>query len=58
MHRTIASLSSGDRLEVRNGSNRWKLLDRKGTVVGQLARGFEAPDGVHGTFAMVLAVVT
>ena len=58
VHRAIASLSPGDRLEVRNGSNRWELLDRKGTVVGQLARGFEAPDGVRCTFATVLAVVT
>ena len=58
MHRAIASLSPGDRLEVRNSSNRWELLDCKGTVVGQLARGFEAPDGVRCTFATVLAVVT
>ena len=58
VHRAIASLSPCDRLEVRNGSNRWELLDCKGTVVGQLARGFEAPDGVRCTFATVLAVVT
>ena len=58
VHRAIASLSPGDRLEVRNGTDRWELLDRKGTVVGQLARGFEAPDGVRCAFAMVLAVVT
>lgn len=43
---------------MRNSSNRWELLDRKGMVVGQLARGFEVPDGVHCTFATVLAVVT
>ncbi len=58
VHRAIASLSPGDRLEVRNGSDRWELLDRKGTVVGLLARGFEAPNGVRCTFATVLAVVT
>ncbi len=58
VHRAIASLSPGDRLEVRRGSNRWELLDRKGTVVGQLARGFEVPDGARCTFATVLAVVT
>ncbi|MCY3783490.1 MAG: RecQ family ATP-dependent DNA helicase [Chloroflexi bacterium] len=58
VHRAIASLSPGDRLEVRIGSNRWELLDRDGTVVGRLARGFEAPDGVRCTFARVLAVVT
>ncbi len=58
VHRAIATLSPGDRLEVRNGANRWELLDRKGTVVGQLARDFEVPDGVRCTFATVLAVVT
>ena len=58
VHRAIASLAPGDRLEVRNGSNRWELLDGQGTVVGQLASGFEAPHGVHCTFATVLAVVT
>ena len=58
VHRAIASLSPGDRLEVRNGSNRQELLDRRGAVVGQLARGFKAPDGVRCTFATVLAVVT
>ena len=58
VHRAIASLSPGDRLEVRSGSNRWEVLDRKGMVVGQLARGFEAPEGVRCAFATVLAVVT
>ena len=58
VHRAIARLSPGDRLEVRSGANRWELLDRKGTVVGQLARDFEVPDGVRCTFATVLAVVT
>ncbi len=58
VHRAIASLSPGDRLEVRQGANRWELLDRKGRVVGQLARGFEFPDGVRCTFATVLAVAT
>jgi ATP-dependent DNA helicase RecQ len=58
VHRAIAALSPGDRLQVRNGSNRWELLDRRGLVVGQLARGFKAPDGMRCTFATVLAVVT
>jgi ATP-dependent DNA helicase RecQ len=32
-------------------------VDRNGTVVGQLAFGFEAPAGMRCTFATVLAVV-
>ena len=58
VHRAIASLAPGDRLEVRNGSNRWEILDGQGTVVGQLASGFAVPHSVHCTFATVLAVVT
>ena len=57
-HRAIAALSPGDPLQVRVGSNRWELLDRSGTVVGQLAGSFEAPDGMRCTFATVLAIVT
>ena len=56
--RAIASLSPGDHLQVRAGQNRWELLDRKGTVVGQLASGFEAPAGFRCKFATVLAIVT
>ena len=60
VHRAIAALSPGDRLEVRARSNRWELLDRSRTVVGQLAGSFgaEAPDGMRCTFATVLAIVT
>ena len=58
VHRAIASLSPSDHLQVRAGPNRWELLDRKGTVVGQLAAGFEVPDGFRCKFATVLAIVT
>ena len=58
VHPAIAALSPGDLLRVRVGSNRWELLDRNRTVVGQLAGSFEAPAGIHCTFATVLAVVT
>ena len=57
VHRAIAALSPGDRLQVRQGPNRWELLDRKGTVVGQLAGGFQVPSGTRCTSATVLAVV-
>ena len=57
-HRAIASLSPGDLLQVRAGQNRLELLDRKGTVVGQLASGFQAPAGMRCKFATVLAIVT
>ena len=57
VHRAIAALSPGDRLNVRVGSGRWELLDRSGTMVGQLAGGFQAPDGMRCTFATAMAVV-
>ena len=57
VHRAIASLSPGDRLQVRAGPNRWELLEINGQVVGQLARGFEVPQGMRCSSATVLAVV-
>ncbi len=57
VHRAIAALSPGDRLQVRVESNRWQLLDHNRTVVGQLAGGFEAPAGMRCTSATVLAIV-
>ena len=57
-HRAIASLSPGDRLQVRAGQYRLELLDGKGAVVGQLATGFQAPEGMRCKFATVLAIVT
>ena len=58
VHRALAALSPGDLLDVRVGSHRWELLDRDGTVVGQLAGSFKAPDGMRCTFATVLAIAT
>ena len=58
VHRAIAALSPGDPLQLRVGSRRWELLDRNGTVVGQLASGFEPPTGLRCTFATVMAVAT
>ena len=57
VHQAIAALSTGDPLQVRAGSNRWELLDHSGTVIGQLAGNFRAPDGMRCASAMVLAVV-
>ena len=58
VHRAIAALSPGDRLEARLGSGRWELQDQGGTVVGQLAGSFEAPSGMHCSTATVLAIAT
>ncbi len=57
VHRAIAALSPGDRLRVRIKSNRWELLDSKGTVVGRLSRDFESPAGMRCAFATVLSIV-
>ena len=58
VHHAIAALSPGDSLDMRPGPKRWELLDRDGTVVGQLASNFAPPDGMHCTSATVLAIVT
>ncbi len=58
LHRAIADLSPGDPLQLRGGASRWELLDRNGTVVGQLARGYGAPSGTRCVSASVLAIAT
>ena len=58
VHRAIAALSPGDPLEVRAESNRWELLDRGRTVVGQLAVGFNEPNGMSCASATVLGIAT
>ena len=57
MHRAIAALSTGDVLAVREHAKRWQLLDRNGTVVGQLASSFAPPNDMRCAFATALAVV-
>ena len=58
VHRAIAALAPGDALNVRVAAHgRWELLDGSGTVVGRLARGFEAPTGAQVVSATVHAVV-
>ncbi len=59
VHRAIAALSHGDQLTTRiteHGS--WELLDRAGTVVGRLARSFEAPSRTRCSSASVFAIVS
>ena len=58
VHRSIADLSAGDLLEVRESATRWELLDRSGIVVGQLARDFDGISGMRCAFAKVLAVAS
>ena len=57
VHRAISALAPGDHLEVRPQEGRWTLLDRHGTVVGQLAQGFRPPPGMRCIDATVLAIV-
>ena len=57
VHRAIAALSPGDRLETRiTDWGRWELV-RAGTLVGRLAKSFEPPAGMRCRSAQVLAVV-
>ena len=54
----IAALSPNDPPKVRQRSSRWELLDRKGVVVGRLARDSEPREGMVCTHASVLAIAT
>ena len=58
LHRSISALSPGDPLGTRVVNGRWELLDRSGTVVGQLAKKFEPPSGMRCDSATVFAIVT
>ena len=57
VHAAIAALAPGDVLQVRADSKRWKLLDRNGTVVGELAGASQGIADMRCTSATVLAVV-
>ena len=58
VHRAIAALAPGDRLATRLAkTGAWELLDRSGTVVGQLARAFAPPPRTRCRSATVFAVV-
>ena len=58
LHRSISALSPGYPLGTRVVNGRWELLDRSGTVVGQLAKKFEPPSGMRCDSATVFAIVT
>ena len=57
VHDAIAALAPGDPLLVRAKWQRWELLDGKGTVVGRLAGGFQAPGSARRATATVQAIV-
>ena len=57
-HRAIARLAAGDRLQLRvTKSGRWELLNKAGTVVGQLAARFEPPPEMRCREVSVHAIV-
>ena len=58
VHRAIAALAPGNPLRVRTKGKPWQLLNYNGVVVGQLAGGFEPPEGMRFGSASVLAVAT
>ncbi len=58
VHRAIARLKVGDRLEVQLGSNGiWRLLNDEGRCVGRLAKSFKAPCGMRYRNARIHAIV-
>ena len=58
VHRAIAALSPGDRLQARQSEDRYQLLDRNGTQVGTLAAAYQPPADTRCAFATVLAIAT
>ena len=58
IHRAIAELAPGDKLQVRPKSDRWELRNYADVVVGTLARKFKPPPDVRCIAATVLAVAT
>ena len=58
VHGAIADLSPGDKLEARvNEKGRWKLLDARGILVGNMAQSFAPPKGKNYQSAKVMAIV-
>ena len=58
IHDSIAASMPGDELRVRTGAGRWELLNSDGTVIGQLASGFEGLRGMQCASGRVLGVVS
>ena len=58
IHRSIAALSPGDPLQIRQRNERWEILDRRGLIVGVLAGSFEVPKGMHCVESSVSAIAT
>ena len=58
VHRSIAALQAGDKLGVHVDQGRWRLQDRHGAVVGQLARRFRPPEGMECSSASVASIAT
>lgn len=54
---SIAALSAGAEIELRQAGERWELSDRQGRVVGRLARGYAPPHGMRWVAARVHAVI-
>lgn len=58
LHTAIAALSPGDRVQVNQDEQPWKLLNQAGTTVGILAQSFKPPDNMVFTNATVAAIAT
>ncbi|MDE0600601.1 MAG: RecQ family ATP-dependent DNA helicase [bacterium] len=58
IHQAIASLTPGDRLRARPGQRNWEILNRNGTVLGQLASKYETPTDMRCVSASVFAIAT
>jgi ATP-dependent DNA helicase RecQ len=58
VHRSIAKLAVGDRIELRYSEGKLELYDQGGQIVGRLARAYSMPTGMHCIQARVAAVST
>ena len=57
VHRSIAALSAGDAIGLRQVAEQWELCDRHGQVVGRLAKAWTLPAGMRFLSGQVKAVI-
>lgn len=57
VHRAISRLTTGECLRLRDEEGRSELIDKKGRIVGRLARSFDPPAGMKCIAASVRAII-
>lgn len=58
VHKSIAYITTGDNLKVKNNNGKWELTDENGHVVGRLSRAYQFPENTSLIRATVAAILT